>query len=311
MEDGSGVPGVADVQAIAFQVTEAEEDMGEFVGGETVQGGAPAGVITYDGWMGGSGWLGLGCCGEKGCKGYENLDSAMMNGHKMCAYCENKQLSREIIRIDGYVKQTKKKRSNMNMHMSKTKKAWLPGLLMLCFLYGLLSCRKENLNGSQSSADSTAVFSAVINGTAWSTDSVSAFLVGDYRGHNKVMDITGYTSQKVIAISLLDTTTSGNDSTLAVQEYDFGSWGNAAGFAYASNRIKLGRDTVWQQQGEGISGLANVTASDGVNKRVSGTFSFKARVLTIDTADRTVTVDSVVVTSGVFKNIAYSFLKHP
>jgi len=46
-----------------------------------------------------------------------------------------------------------------------------------------------------------------------------------------------------------------------------------------------------------------------VNKRISGTFSFEAKVLVIDSTG--LLTDSVNVTSGVFNNIPYSYLKHP
>jgi len=123
------------------------------------------------------------------------------------------------------------------------------------------------------------------------------------------MAITAYTSKRAIAINLQDTTTTGNDSTMAVQQYALGDWGNASAFAYANDKVQIGRNLVWQQQGEGISGVANVTASDGAKRLVSGTFQFNARVLSIDSIG--LTIDSVTVTNGVFKNIPYSYLKHP
>ncbi len=194
------------------------------------------------------------------------------------------------------------------MNMRKTTKIWFAGLVLLCALNGLLSCRKENLNGSHTTFDSTAIFSATIDGTEWQTDSVSAFLVGDYRGRNKVMTLTGYTTNRVISISLLDTSKSGNDSTLAVQQYPLANWGNASAFGYAADRIAYGRGTVWQQEGTGISGTADVTSSDSAAKRITGTFNFIARVLVIDSTGGV--IDSVNVTNGVFKNIPYSYLKH-
>ena len=193
--------------------------------------------------------------------------------------------------------------------MSKTTKIWLPGLVLLCSLYGLLSCRKENLNGVGSTADSTALFSASVDGVDWQTDSVSAFLVGDHRDHSKIMTITGYTSKRVISISLRDTSSGPNDSTMTVRQYLLDNWGNAAGFAYGNNRISYGPNLIWQQQGVAVSGGANVTASDGVNKRISGTFSFTAKVLVIDSTG--LSTDSVNVTNGIFKNVPYSYLKHP
>ena len=193
--------------------------------------------------------------------------------------------------------------------MKKTTKIRLAGLALLCAVYSLVSCRKENLNGNNSTADSTAVFSATINGVDWKTDSVSAFLVGGNWDRSKVMAITAYTSKRAISISLQDTTTTGNDSTMSVQRYVLGDWGNASAFAYANNRVQVGRNLVWQQQGEAVSGVADVTASDGVNKRISGTFQFNARVLSIDSTG--LVIDSVTVTGGVFKNIPYSYLRHP
>ena len=190
-----------------------------------------------------------------------------------------------------------------------TKKIWLPGLALLCFLYGLLSCRKENLNGVNAMRDSTGVFSATVDGVVWRTDSISAFLVGDHRNHTRIMTITGYTSKRAIAISLKDTSSTSNDSTMSVQQYPLDSWGNASAFAYGYNRIGYGPNLTWQQQGPAVTGSANVTASDGVNKRISGTFSFTARLLVIDSVG--VTTDSANVTSGVFTNIPYSYLKHP
>jgi hypothetical protein len=191
----------------------------------------------------------------------------------------------------------------------KTTKIWLQGLVLLCSLYGLLSCHKENLNGAGSTIDSTALFSASVDGVAWQTDSVSAFLVGDPRSQSKIMTITGYTSKRVIAISLRDTSSGPNDSTMTVQQYPLDSWGNAAAFAYGNNRIGYGPNLTWQQQGAAIRGEANVTTSDGVAKRISGTFSFTAKLLVIDSTG--LRTDSVNVTNGVFKNIPYSYLKHP
>lgn len=181
--------------------------------------------------------------------------------------------------------------------------------MLLCLLYGLLSCRKENLNGINMMSDPTAVFSATVDGVAWQTDSVSAFLVGNRREHSKIITITGYTSRRAIAISLRDTSLTPNDSTMSVQKYPLEDLGNASAFAYGYNRIGYGPSVTWQQQGAAVIGEADVTASDGINKRISGTFSFTARLVVINSTG--LTTDSVNVTNGVFKNIPYSYLKHP
>src|SRR5882724_10885022 len=131
--------------------------------------------------------------------------------------------------------------------MNTTKKG-LQGLVLLGLLYGMLSCRKENLNGgNRTTVDSTALISASFDGMAWQTDSVTAFLVGDYRGRSKIMTITGYTSKRVVSISLRDTSSGPNDSTMTVQQYSLDSWGNASAFAFGSNRIGNGPNLTWQQ----------------------------------------------------------------
>lgn len=57
MPDSGRVFGGINKKAIAIEMTEAEQDMGELAGGETVQGGASAGIIADDGGLGGScGW---------------------------------------------------------------------------------------------------------------------------------------------------------------------------------------------------------------------------------------------------------------
>jgi|GEM_PF-870957 len=192
------------------------------------------------------------------------------------------------------------------------KKMGLPGLLLF-FLFGVLfSCRKENISGPRTLADSTALFSASINGTAWQTDSVSGFLSCEYGSQIRVMTITGFTANRVISISLRDTTTSGsNDSTLAIQAYQVGDWGNASAFGYAYNPILLGRNLIWQQQGSARVGQAVVTASDGVNKRISGSFQFTARLLEVDSATGGLRTDTVSVSGGVFSNIPYTYFRHP
>jgi hypothetical protein len=154
----------------------------------------------------------------------------------------------------------------------QAKKMLLPGLLFGFTLSTLWSCRKENLMANPSATDSLALFSATVAGSAWQTDSVSAFLVNEFPNRDKIMTITGYTSNRVITISLKDTSQTGsNDSTMKLQEYDLNTWMPFAEFSYVNNWIHVGRNWVWQQQGSAYAGQATVTASDGVAKTLSGT----------------------------------------
>ncbi|HLZ89523.1 MAG TPA: hypothetical protein VKQ52_19855, partial [Puia sp.] len=56
---------------------------------------------------------------------------------------------------------------------------------------------------------------------------------------------------------------------------------------------------------------ATVTATTASSKKITGTFSFSARVITIDTTSSgriDYKVDTVAVTSGKFQNIPYSYI---
>jgi len=199
------------------------------------------------------------------------------------------------------------------------KKIWLPGLVLASVLWMVFSCRRETISPNPPSADSTALFAATIDGVSWKTDTVFAFLENEFGHHAKILTITGYTSKRIITVSMRDTSYTGsNDSTMAVRQYSVpqfgvGGLGDAAAFSYANNRIKVGMDSVWQQQGIGISGQASITASNGVSKKVSGTFSFKAKVIAVDSTGSgpSLVLDSVTVSAGTFKNIHYTFFRHP
>jgi protein tyrosine phosphatase len=192
----------------------------------------------------------------------------------------------------------------------KTIKILLPLLVLGCVLSILSSCRKTTVIRNTIPVDSLALFSATIGGVNWQTDSITAFLVNEEPFHNKIMTITGYTSNRVISLSLKDTSTSGsNDSTMAIQTYDVENHRSTAAFSYQNNPILLGRALVWQQEGNANTGSAIVTASDGVGRTISGTFQFTARLIDIDSTGNFVR-DSVTVTDGVFKNISYSYFHH-
>ena len=172
------------------------------------------------------------------------------------------------------------------------------------------ACRKTGaITNPGSTADTSGVFSASIAGTAWTADSVTAVLVQGDHDWDKVLTITGFSKDKFITVSLLDTTSAtGADSSVDVQQYLVGGWRTAAGFAYAADKIAFRGDSVWQHVGTAYSGQATVSADDSVAKKVSGTFNFTARVLTIDSAS--LKVDSLVVSNGVFNNIHYAYRRH-
>jgi len=136
-----------------------------------------------------------------------------------------------------------------------------------------------------------------------------AVLVQGDHDWDKVLTITGFSKDKFITVSLLDTTSAtGADSSVDIKQYLVGGWRTAAGFAYAADKIAFRGDSVWQHVGTAHSGQATVTADDVTGKKVTGTFSFTARVLTIDSTS--LKVDSLVVSNGVFNNVPYVYRRH-
>lgn len=173
------------------------------------------------------------------------------------------------------------------------------------------ACRKTGaLTNPGSTADTSGVFFASIGGTAWTADSVTAVLVQGDHDWDKVLTITGFSKDKFITVSLLDTTSAtGADSSIDAKQYLVGGWRTTAGFAYAADKIAFRGDSVWQHVGTAHSGQATVSVDDAVGKKVSGTFNFTAKVLTIDSTS--LKVDSLVVSDGVFNNVHYVYRRHP
>ena len=206
----------------------------------------------------------------------------------------------------------KAKKFTIRLHPAVIHRRLQPGMMTLACLALLLflfSCRKESGNPARITADTSAIFSATVAGADWKTDSVSAVLVGESRDHDKIITITGYTRDRVITFSLRDTSAVGsNDSTISMKTYTVNNWDSEAAFGYLNGRIALGRDSVWQEQGASISGQAVVSASDGATRRISGNFSFTARVIRVDSAS--LHFDTVNVSNGLFKNIPYNYLHH-
>ena len=68
MLDSSGVSCIGDVEQVAFQVAEAEDDMGQLACREAVDVGSSSGIIADDGqfFLAGGGRLGKGALGQKG-----------------------------------------------------------------------------------------------------------------------------------------------------------------------------------------------------------------------------------------------------
>jgi len=187
-------------------------------------------------------------------------------------------------------------------------------ILLLAFLGNLLiieaSCVKSASDSATStgSADSSALFTATIDGVNWQADSVSAVLNQLYfPGELKMLIITGYSSSKRIIIECSDTSSAGsNDSTISLATYAEDSVSRNAAFEYFSRTSSALTDTLWGQGGLAIDGSATISSSDGVKKKVSGSFQFSARLFLVDSMGIDTAGSTVTITNGVFKHIPYT-----
>lgn len=188
---------------------------------------------------------------------------------------------------------------------------WLAIVCPFLLLFSVIACQKSVNSKNTSSTDSSVVFSATIAGTSWKADSVTALLLNDTDRDDKTMTIRGFSADTQVVVFLHDTAvTTATDSSLGIHAYAVGYPLPEAEFSYLADRIRIHGDSVWQHQGIAESGEATVTASSATNKKVSGTFSFTAAVITVDTTRGAgFKVDTVAITNGVFTNIPYRYVK--
>jgi hypothetical protein len=190
----------------------------------------------------------------------------------------------------------------------KTNKVLLLALLLGNLIFIGSSCVKSASETSTGSADSSALFTATINGVNWQADSVSAVLNELYFPEGlKLLIITGYSGTKRIVIECSDTSLAGsNDSTMSLETYTADSLSWNAAFEYFSRTSSALTDTLWGQGGLAIDGSATISSSDGVKKKVSGSFQFSARLFLVDSMGIDTAGSTVTITNGVFKHIPYT-----
>ena len=163
-------------------------------------------------------------------------------------------------------------------------------LLMLC-LYSmviiLVSCSKSDDSSSTPSPSptpSTGLLTAKINGSAWapSADSATASLI------NGEINITGVARDgKTITITLLDT---------VVGTYDLGNSGMHAG-VYQTNPSASSSYNSNFGPWDGTVNTLTIASIDKTNKKMTGTFTFKAYNFSIN--------DSITISEGAFNNLPY------
>jgi hypothetical protein len=191
-----------------------------------------------------------------------------------------------------------------------TVKVLLPGVLSGLLLFFSSSCVKSTAaNTSTASTDSSVVFTATIDGTNWKADSVSAFLdLAGFERNFKLLLITGYSGTQRITLQCADTSfVNSNDSTMSLATYAVDSLSGNGAFTYFIRTTTAWQDTLWRPEGFTTRGYTILSASDGVKKKVSGTFNFTTLYHAIDSTGIDTAWTKVNITNGVFKNIPYTY----
>lgn len=169
----------------------------------------------------------------------------------------------------------------------KLKNALATGILASSMVFMFTGCSKDDDNNSNNTpAAVTASMTAKVDGVAWT--SLSNRCAGSIM--NGISNLTGIaTDSTVIVITIQDEVAAGDTVDIG-----FGS-GNAGAFALDPNGTAFG----WSSNGNATcTGEFIVTALDATNKRMSGTFKFKAHRASDNTFKN--------ITDGVFTNVTYS-----
>lgn len=192
----------------------------------------------------------------------------------------------------------------------KPQKQLLFALLLAGILCRMLACQKiSTIPNSAANTDSSVIFSATIKGISWTADSVAAVLVTNDDARGKLLTISGFTANKEITISMMDSASSAfPDSSISVRQYTEGVGPETSAFLYFSDKVLVFGDSVWKYQGIAASGQANVTVSAAATKKISGSFSFSAQAITFDSTG--ISIDSVTISNGLFNNIPYTYQHH-
>ncbi len=161
-------------------------------------------------------------------------------------------------------------------------------ILSMCSLLTMfISCSKSDDSSSTPAPNptpSSGLLTAKINGAAWapSADSATASLI------NGEINITGVARDgKTITITLTDTVTG---------TYDLGNSGMHAGVYQTSPSASSSYNSNYGPW-DGTVNTLTIASIDKTNKKMTGTFSFKAYNFSIN--------DSITISEGAFNNLPY------
>ncbi len=176
-------------------------------------------------------------------------------------------------------------------------------IFMALFFHG---CKKSNVAATTTTTTSP-VLQAIINGATWTPDTLSANITYSAATKAKVFSLTGAKSQKQITFSLtLPNATNTNDFTAGTYKTDAT---NNLVMVYSTQQLTTSGALVFVPFGtvDIAGGAVTITSVDAVNKTITGTFGLTTKVANYDSNGNVISVSAVVVTSGQFNNLPYTF----
>lgn len=154
--------------------------------------------------------------------------------------------------------------------------------LFISIAFVFIQCKKDDDNNVTNLINPTASMTAKVNGTDWSAVTRATTL----QSGNFVISGTGtINGNNVMAITVFGATTG---------TYNLDPLTTQVQFTANYTPVVGNTDSIYQA----YQGTVSITNVDAANKKVSGTFSFKARLQDM--------VTEIDVTEGKFENLSYT-----
>ncbi len=152
-----------------------------------------------------------------------------------------------------------------------------------------------------------ALLSATVNNTYWLPDTLSTTITYTAATQKKVLRFEATKSQKRVNFTItLNNATNTNDFTTGTYVIDAN---NALSMVFSTQQRNQSNALVFVPFGtvEPGGGSVTISAVDGANKAISGTFNLTARIPKYDGNGNLVSVTTSVVSNGQFDGMPYTF----
>ncbi len=188
----------------------------------------------------------------------------------------------------------------------------LVNLLVLVMPAQLMqSCKKKD-DTTDTTATSTPILQAYINGSVWTPDTLGATVTYTAATGIKEFSFTGTKSQKRVVTSVKQSSANNSAFPLATYKVDGTSTSPVAMSLYTQQLTSAGNYdfVLYGTAAEPGSGSVTISAVDTVKKTITGTYSFTSSKLNYDENGNYVSITLGTITSGQFNGMPYTFKRN-